>query len=152
MTGPPIARLAIPFVISIATLMIAAGCGEKAEPDPSTLGPAPQDATGFEIEGTWQGRLRQKGIKPFRVTAMIGSLDEARDNSVTYTGIDCSGTWKFLDRPGDAYRFREVIDRGAGGSCKGVGTVTLTPTPEGQLDYEFRGGGVTSHGVLIKSG
>jgi hypothetical protein len=91
-------------------------------------------------------------MKPFRVTATIGSLDEARDNSVTYTGIDCSGTWKFLDRAGDAYRFREVIDRGAGGSCKGVGTVTLTPTPEGQLDYEFRGGGVTSHGVLIRNG
>src|SRR5215216_1609268 len=109
----PTARMGAGLALSLlATLAIAAGCGEKEEPDPSTLGPPPQQgASAFEIEGTWQGRLRQKGMKPFRVTAMIESLDEPRHNSVTYTGIDCSGTWRFLGRAGEAYRFREVIDR-----------------------------------------
>jgi hypothetical protein len=45
-----------------------------------------------------------------------------------------------------------VIDRGAGGNCKGVGTVTLTPTPADRLDYAFTGGGVESRGVLSRLG
>jgi hypothetical protein len=33
-----------------------------------------------------------------------------------------------------------------GGDCKAVGTVRVIPDGE-YLDYEFRGGGVESHGV-----
>ena len=52
---------------------------------------------------------------------------------------------------GSDYRFREVIDRGRGGTCKGVGVVRLTPDGD-FLEYRFRGGGVESHGVLSRVG
>ena len=47
-------------------------------------------------------------------------------------------------------RFREVIDRGQGGKCKGKGTVAVEPTQSGRLTYEFRGGGVVSRGTLTR--
>jgi hypothetical protein len=91
-------------------------------------------------------------MNPFRVTATIRSLENERRNSVSYTGIDCRGSWTFEGLEGETYRFREVIDRGADGTCKEVGEVSLTPTPDGRLEYEFIGGGVESRGVLVRSG
>jgi hypothetical protein len=90
-------------------------------------------------------------MKPFRVSATIRSLENERRNPVSYTGIDCGGNWTFEGLQGDTYRFREVIDRGAGGTCKGAGTVSLTPTPDDRLEYEFVGGGVESRGILSRA-
>jgi hypothetical protein len=96
--------------------------------------------------------LQQPKRKPFRVSATIGSLDDPRQNEVSYTGIDCGGRWTYLGMAGTTFRFREVIDRGQGGDCKGVGTVALTPTPDGRLDYLFQRGGISSRGVLTRTG
>jgi hypothetical protein len=126
-------------------------CGEKDEPEPAPAQPATQDGEGFEILGRWEGELRQKGLKPFRVTARIASLDDPKQNRVSYSGIDCAGNWTYLG-DGESFRFREVIDRGEGGQCKGTGTVTVTPTPGGRLIYRFRGGGIESRGVLTRVG
>jgi hypothetical protein len=41
-----------------------------------------------------------------------------------------------------------VIDRGAGGECKGTGEVTLTPTGPNAVAYAFTGGGIESKGAL----
>jgi hypothetical protein len=89
-------------------------------------------------------------MRPFRIDAEIRSLQGPNRNSVSYTGIDCGGRWTYLGASNGEYRFREVIDRGEGGDCKGVGKVTLEPRPDGRLDYEFRGGGVESSGVLAR--
>lgn len=105
----------------------------------------------FEIRGEWRGRLEQQGLKPFEVQATIRSFRKSADNPVHYTGIDCSGNWTFLSQGVKDYRFREVIDRGGGGTCKGVGTVRLIPDGD-FLEYRFRGGGVESHGVLSRIG
>jgi hypothetical protein len=70
--------------------------------------------------------------------------------TVHYTDIDCGGNWTYLGRDGSAYRFREVIDRGAGGECKGAGVVTLTPVADDRLAYVFRGGGIESRGPLSR--
>jgi hypothetical protein len=86
------------------------------------------------------------------VTATIASLTDAERNTVSYTGIDCRGHWHFLSRNTRAFTFREIIASGEGRACKGRGTVRLTPTPDGSLDYEFHGGGVSSRGVLTRSG
>jgi hypothetical protein len=138
-------------MLAIATLGLAA-CGEKEEPDVNASEPpTPQVDSDFDIIGTWEGTLRQKGMKPFQVTATIRSLDNELRNPVRYTGIDCGGNWTFEGLEGETFRFREVIDRGAGGTCKGAGTVTLTPTPQDRLDYQFTGGGVESEGVLRRS-
>ena len=65
-------------------------------------------------------------------------------------------TWKF-DGLGSAdapvYEFTEQITTGAGGACKGSGTIKLAsddaaPT---QLSYVFRGGDVRSSGTLTKT-
>ena len=139
--------------MAIVTLAIAGGCGEKSEPEPTTPGPsAGGTAAQFDIEGTWKGRLTQRMTKPFRVTATIASLTETNRNTVTYSGIDCRGHWHFLSRNTRAFTFREIIDSGAGKACKGRGTVRLTPMPDGRLDYEFHGGGVTSRGILMREG
>ena len=48
-------------------------------------------------------------------------------------------------------RFRERIDAGAGGECKGTGTVTVSHLSGGhakRLRYQFTGGGIESQGVL----
>jgi hypothetical protein len=142
-------------VLTCAALASAlAACGEKEEPDFSGAdavepSPAPADPLA-DIAGRWEGTLRQRGMPPFTVRVRIASAQQPAANPVAYTGIRCAGQWRFLGRSGDAYRFRETIDRGAGRECKGTGTVTLSARGR-ELGYRFRGGGVTSRGTLIRS-
>jgi hypothetical protein len=138
----------VALVAALLVLGAATGCGEKSE-EAATNPPEP---AGFKIEGRWSGELNQKALKSFRIDATIGSLDNPKQNTVHYTGIDCSGNWTFQGRQETAYRFREVIDRGTSKTCKGVGTVTMTPVSADRADYEFRGGGVESQGVLSRGG
>ena len=54
-----------------------------------------------------------------------------------------------------SYAFTERINRGAGGECKGTGHVSTqveSVTGQEKLHYEFAGGGVTSRGVLRRTG
>ena len=80
--------------------------------------------------------------------AQIRNLEDELKNTVSYTGINCSGHWMYQGREGAAFRFQEVIDAGKGGHCKGKGIVLLTPFSETGVDYTFRGGGVESVGIL----
>jgi hypothetical protein len=138
--------------ICAATALLAvvvAGCGEKEEPSAAELdaSSAEEELTAdLPIAGRWKGELRQKGLKPFTVTAQITGPDGP--NRVHYSGIDCSGTWTYEGRYNDRFIFQEVIDRGKGRKCKGAGTVTVTIAVDDRLDYEFRGGGIVSRGVL----
>ena len=145
-----------PFLLAAlaAALLVLplAGCGEKEEPVLSELPPPPDPAQEFEILGDWEGQLRQTGVKPFGIRVTIASLEQPKRNVVRYGGeIACSGTWEFLGKHQTAFRFREVIDSGGGGKCKGTGTVTLTPFDADGLDYEFRGGGIESAGTLKRA-
>ena len=125
-------------------ILVLAACGEREEPEITPTTPEEQ----FEILGSWRGELTQQGMKPFTVRATIASLERFKDNVVTYSGLDCTGTWEYLGPSETAYRFREAIDRGRSAKCKGTGTVTLTPLSDDRLAYEFRGGGVVSTGDL----
>ena len=100
--------------------------------------------------GNWGGELHQQGLDPFRVDVVIAHFDDSAPNHVHYTGINCSGNWTYLGLDDRTYRFREVINAGAGGNCKGVGIVRVTPSGE-KLDYVFQGGGVESTGVLHRT-
>jgi hypothetical protein len=134
-----------------ALLLAASGCGGSDEDTGSAGGTAAPQAVApphaFPA-GEWQGRLAQRGLPPFQMRASIRSRTEPSRNSVAYTGIDCRGNWRYLGRRGPDFRFREVIDRGRGGDCKGVGTVTLRYIGPDRLRYEFRGGGVASSGFI----
>jgi hypothetical protein len=138
--------------------LLAAGCGEKSEPDLSEIPPPPQPkppapprGVPQAVVGTWVGSLEQKGIKPFPIRVTIASATDPQKNPVHYGGqIDCSGTWSYLDTRGPQVRFRERIDSGAGGNCKGTGTVAVEPRND-KLDYRFAGGGISSSGVLTQA-
>jgi hypothetical protein len=136
------------LALPLAVFALALGaCGEREEPEITA-----STESNFEITGDWEGRLTQKGLKPFTVRARIVSLERSKQNVVRYTEIDCVGNWDYLGASATAYRFREVIDRGEGGDCKGVGTVELTPLTQDRVAYVFDGGGVTSHGALTRQG
>jgi hypothetical protein len=134
------------IAVAALALTVTAGCGSSGEKSTTSSSAVP----GFQIVGSWSGELHQKGLQPFNVSANIRDLRDPKSNTVRYTGINCGGNWTYLGLSGEAYRFREVIDRGAGGSCKGVGQVTLTPVGPNTLGYQFRGGGVESRGDLTR--
>jgi hypothetical protein len=138
----------IAMALILAVLGVSSGCGGNTV---KVRFPDFPNLDRFKIRGDWRGRLHQQGLAPFTVEATIRSPQKARENTVHYTGIDCSGHWSFLGINGKTYRFREVIDRGEGGTCKGAGTVTLTLHGD-EARYAFRGGGVVSRGVLHRVG
>jgi hypothetical protein len=135
------------LAVALAVGLLGA-CGDDSDGESGET----TESARFEIVGTWEGELSQRGLEPFEVRAEIGDLDDPAANTVHYTGIDCGGNWTFLGLEGSAYRFREVIDRGAGGDCKGMGVVTLRPQSEDTLVYRFQGGGVFSEGTLTRQG
>lgn len=137
--------LRISLVMALGAVLLA-GCGDDDD-DGGSGGEAGLEAD-YDITGTWSGKLSQEGVPDFRVTATISSLDDGSQNTVHYSGIDCRGNWTFQKREDAAFLFREVIDRGEGGECKGVGEVRLVPFAADGVDYTFRGGGVESAGVL----
>jgi hypothetical protein len=131
--------------VSLLVLALApfAGCGDD---DGSTTSSAADPIT--PVAGTWEGTLHQRDTRPFPIEVSITSSSDPEANIVNYGGsIDCSGTWSYRATEGVRVEFEEVIDSGEGGSCKGRGSVTVTPDGS-ELDYEFRGGGVRSEGVL----
>jgi hypothetical protein len=138
--------------LTAALALCLTACGDDEATSVTTPEPAWEAAGSDEyILGSWAGVLRQEGMPDFRVRANVASLDDQAANRVFYTGIECGGTWAYLGFEGTVYRFRETIDRGAGGACKGVGTVTLLPAGQDAVGYEFRGGGVVSRGLLRRT-
>jgi hypothetical protein len=160
-------RRLIPLLTVVALVGITS-CGDDDEGGrpPKSLGDFltgnANDFVGSQLRGNWGGRLTQKGLPPFE---MAMNFEVGSDPLVAYTGIECGGTWTAtgtLDSLPPVYLFDERIDQGKGGECKGTGNVSLHPQepcrkPEGEpcsvyqhLEYEFRGGGVVSKGVLTR--
>lgn len=142
-------RLAVAVLVLLT--LAAAGCGGSSDSSTSSAA-APRAGSGPYVLGHWHGELYQKGMPVFVVSAQIRSLTDSERNTVAYTHIRCGGNWTYRGFAQGAYRFLEVIDRGAGGSCKGAGQVTLVPEGGDAARYEFRGGGVVSRGTLHRSG
>jgi hypothetical protein len=135
--------LALPLVVSVA---FVAGCAISED--------SPVDQPTKPIAGNWTGTLKQKGLKPFRIAVRI---EVNGSGHVAYTGIECGGKWTLgviLDSRPPIYEFKEQINEGVGGECKGTGDVSFHPdlaSPRDRVHYGFRGGGVTSHGVLHRT-
>jgi len=139
------------WLLSLGILLLA-GCSND---DAGNL-TAPGEGITRQIACSWAGKLQQAGLPPFKMAVDITSDSTGR---VAYTGIECGGEWT-LDgvRPSTPprYVFTEEINEGAGGSCKGTGTVSLSPiqghSPNRpaytRLNYRFTGGGVASRGLL----
>jgi hypothetical protein len=135
-----------PLALLMASVLLAVGCGSESGSSNTTSTTAAKAGSTREILGQWTGTLTQAGLPPFRVAALIFS----GAGKVAYTGIDCAGDWK-LDGGGDtsgSYVFTETINQGAGGKCKGTGTVHLDQVAPKRLRYRFEGGGVSSRGIL----
>lgn len=152
--GPRLRHAALAALAAAA--VVVGGCGEKEEPElagaPTTTTTSTGAPGSFRITGRWAGTLQQKGLGAFGINVTIKAPPGTKPGSVRYGNINCAGTWRYLGRRGRAYRYRETITRGAGGQCKGAGTVTLTPVGDNRLDYEFQGGGVVSDGELERNG
>ena len=144
------------LLFALAALLIG-GCTE----DEGTGGTTLSDVDGItrQIAGRWRGTLHQQGLLPFEAAVDIGAAGRGR---VAYAGIRCGGDWtldQVQQRTPPDYLFREEITEGMGGSCKGSGTVTLSPiqsqAPNSPaynfLNYIFSGGGVTSRGRLRRT-
>ena len=104
----------------------------------------------YPIAGIWSGQLTEQGLAPFRLTAQIRGIKGTARNTVSYTGVRCTGHWVYRGRPRKAFRFREVIDTSRSGRCKGAGLVTLTPHGPNALIYFFHGGGRIRRGTLTR--
>ena len=147
-------RRATAIALLLTLGSVAGGCGSESDSggsDTTTAAtqPAPVGPVRAKFPaGRWHGRLAQRGLKPFQVHVVIRSRNRPAENRVAYTGIDCGGNWAYLGNRGPDLRFREVINRGRGGNCKGTGVVTLRYIAADRLRYEFRGGGVSSSGFL----
>jgi hypothetical protein len=145
------------IALAFSLSLLLAGCGDDDAGDGTTLGNL--EGITRQIAGGWTGKLRQKGLAPFEI-----AVDIAADGTgqVAYTGIECGGEWT-LDgvQPSTPprYLFTEEIKEGAGGACKGTGTVSLSPiqghAPNRpaytRMNYRFTGGGVTSRGLLRRT-
>ena len=146
-------RLLHGLALAVFATAVLGGCGEKEEPavqtDTETTPRTTENDILADITGAWEGEVRQKGLKPFEVRALIRSPEDSRQSTVHYSGIDCSGTWTVLNVKGKTVSFLESIERGEGGDCEGTGKVEITPEPgEARLAYEFRGDGAASSGTL----
>ena len=139
-------RLSSIVVAGLAVGALLLGCGGRESSRQTSSG----DLSAKKVIGNWQGEISEKGLKPFRLTVTIASLLRASQNRYHYTGIDCSGVWKFLGRRNPAFRFRELYGGGGGPKCIPSGTVTLTPSGSRRLDFEYHGGGVTSRATLTR--
>jgi hypothetical protein len=145
------------LLLAIGALLIA-GCG-SGESAGEEAGISTGEGVTRQISGRWTGELHQQGLQPFEIGVDIGADSTAK---VAYTGIECGGDWS-LDQAQPStpprYVFTEEINQGAGGNCKGKGTVTLVPiqghAPNGpaytRMNYSFTGGGVTSRGLLRRT-
>jgi len=131
------------------------GCGSGANPDDLTALGNSEGIT-RQIAGEWRGNLHQKGMAPFKVAVKI---TPSGSGQVAYTGIRCGGEWSLTGVASSIpprYQFTEKITQGAGGSCKGKGSVSLLPiqgfSPNEpaykRMNYSFSGGGVSSRGLL----
>jgi len=144
--------------VALAAAALAAGCGEKSEPDLATVPPPPQPPAPTppqglpqDVVGRWHGTLHQQRVKPFPITVSIVSATDPKRNVVHYGGeIDCSGSWRYTGADGSKVMFRETITSGSGAKCKGSGDVTVSAEAgePRRLRYAFRGDGVQSDGVL----
>ncbi len=140
------------LVFALLIALLAAGCDDAGDGSSSTPQMQPSSRSGAYVLGRWHGELHQKRMPAFMVSADIRSLRDPKRNTVAYSVIRCGGNWTYQGFRQGAYRFREVIDRGAGGTCKGTGQVTLIPLGHNTVGYEFRGGGIISRGALRRSG
>jgi hypothetical protein len=140
-------------LISALTLFVA-GCGSGDNDTTTEPTPAINGGKARAVAGDWTGHLHQEGLAPFRIAVRI---EPSGNGQVAYTGIDCAGEWKprgIMEPQSHYYDFVERITRGAGSQCKGTGRVNTyldATLGEQRLDYEFKGGGVTSRGFLRRT-
>jgi hypothetical protein len=143
------------LLLAIGALLIA-GCDSNSESGDVT---EPGEGITRQISGRWKGKLQQNGLGAFKIAVDLGADGLAQ---VAYSGINCAGDWSFegvVDSLPPGYVFAEVINQGAGGACKGAGTVSLLPIQDqlpnapayNRLKYQFTGGGVTSRGLIRRT-
>ncbi len=142
-------------VALVAACVGLVGCGGSGSGSSTAGAPSgerpgpPPPAPGRFVVGSWHGELHQRAVPSFQIVVTVRSLSSSAANRVRYTGINCGGHWTYLGTSGATVRFREVIDSGRGGKCKGAGEVMLSR--EGaRLRYRFTGGGVVSRGFLSR--
>jgi hypothetical protein len=135
--------------------LLMAGCSDGDGGDLTS----PGEGVTRQIAGNWSGTLHQHGLAPFEIAVDMGADSTGQ---VAYTGIECGGEWDLDSVQASLpprYLFTEQITKGTGGTCKGTGTVSLSPiqghSPNepayNRLNYRFTGGGVTSRGLLHRT-
>lgn len=119
----------------------------------ASAGPAAGSPSIRSIVGDWSGTLHQQGSAAGAVSFRIRRAGSSTPTgAVAYAGLGCRGRWTFLglDRTGTAFRFREVVTRGASRLCKGVGIVRLTVVNGRTLAYRWTDGRLISAAIASR--
>jgi hypothetical protein len=120
----------------------------------AAAGPASASPPIRSILGDWAGMLHQQGVEVGSVGFRIARVGSSTPTGmVSYPELACGGRWTFLglDRTGTAFRFREVITRGAGDTCKKVGIVRLRVVGGRTLAYRWTDGQLISAATVMRS-
>lgn len=109
-----------------------------------------RDGVGMQFIGTWNGegtQLNPAGDFSIEVVIVGGPVEQV--GTISYPSLECGGV--LLLRTGGA-NWLEVGEDITRGDCEDDGIVTLTPTSDGRLRYEWRKEGMdmTAQGMLTR--
>lgn len=109
----------------------------------------PQARADAGLAGYWNGDGKDDEGRRYEIEIVIGRGGQA---SYEYrslgSGHACTGTLSLLGREGDAFRYRDELQRGPA-ACGGYGRVELKPRGDGSsLFYTRFGGGFALRGDL----
>lgn len=131
-------------VVASAGLVLAlAGCAMG-------MGSSSQEGVGAQFIGTWDGQGTQ--VNPageWTIEAVIVGGPMEQVGTIRYPSLECDGVLLLRSAGANWLEVGEDITRGG---CVDNGIVTLTPTSDGRLRYEWRkeGSSMTAEGMLTR--
>lgn len=114
------------------------------------VGSGVPEGVGAQFIGTWNGQGTQfNPAGEFTIEAVVVGGPMEQVGTISYPSLECGGVLVLRSAGANWLEVGEDITRGR---CEDDGIVTLTPTADGRLRYEWRkeGMSMTAQGVLTR--